>query len=86
MILVGTEDQEDFNIEDIIEIESYQMKIVKNKLKELSRIGGRLFWDFRMHSNFQEQNKVEIKVSGTNEQIQQVKKQIKFYIDSETSK
>jgi len=73
------DDEDDISIiDESIEIDSKNLKIIRANLNMLSTIGARLFWDFRLTS----QPKVDIKITGTKTQISKIKLEINKIITS----
>ncbi len=74
------EEDEDDNIviDENIEVDSKNLKIIRANLNMLSAIGARLFWDFRLTS----QPKVDMKITGTKSQISRIKIEINKIISS----
>jgi len=74
------EDDYDDNtiIDETIEIDSKNLKIIRSNLNILSAIGARLFWDFRLTS----QPRVDIKITGTKSQISKIKMEINKIIST----
>lgn len=70
------EEEDEFDeaiIDQNIEVDSKNLKIIRANLNTLSTIGARLFWDFRQITS---QPQVEIKITGSKSQINKVKEQI----------
>ena len=74
------EEEEDDNviIDENIEVDSKNLKIIRANLNMLSAIGARLFWDFRLTT----QPKVDMKITGTKSQISKIKIEIEKIISS----
>lgn len=74
------EEEEDDNIiiDENIQVDSKNLKIIRANLNMLSAIGARLFWDFRLTT----QPKVDMKITGTKSQISKIKCEIDKIIQS----
>jgi hypothetical protein len=65
---------EEYIIDQTVEVEEQDIKKIKIHLPDLSQIGARLFWDYRQQLN--SSNFIEIKITGTPSQIEKVKEEI----------
>ena len=70
--------EEEPAVAETIEVEGSDLSKIKMNLKTLSNVGARLFWDFRQQSIIHLTNKIELKITGTQSQVDQVKEQIRI--------
>lgn len=73
------DDYDDTILDDNLEVDSKNLKIIRANLNSLSAIGARLFWDFRQLTS---QPKVEIKITGSKNQISKIKVEIEKILAS----
>lgn len=72
--------EEEEIIDASIEVSEMDIKKIQTSLNILSNIGARLFWDYRQLSNLNLNNMIEVKITGTQTQIDKVKEEIKKII------
>jgi len=68
--------EEDEIVDVTIEVSEMDIKKIQTSLKTLSNIGARLFWDYRQLSNIDLNNLIEVKITGTQTQIDKVREEI----------